>query len=420
MVKYICIFLFIPILFLAQTNKKIKTLFLGNSYTYVNTLPELIRNLALVNGDTLKYDSNTPGGYTFNNHFNDIQSTSKIASDNWDYVVLQAQSQEPSFSPAQVNNQTLPYAIKLDSLIEANDYCTNTVFFETWGRKNGDASNCAVYPPVCTYTGMQNRLRQSYKLFADTCKAVMSPVGEAFRLSIQLNPSLELYQPDQSHPSLEGSYLAACVFYEVLFQKSVYPNQYFSTLNVSTANFLQQMAHKVVGDSLKVWNLGYNLPWAGFTYNPLGGFNYLFTSYSPFLNNTWHFGDGSTSNNALTLHTYSASGTYTVSHVVTDFCKTDSVTQVINITATGLNTKVNNNKFVMYPNPANEYLSLKGRDEIESENFKIEIRNTMGQLLYNEKYSEIISIKQLKNGIYFLKVFNSEESYNLQFIKNEN
>jgi PKD repeat protein len=180
------------------------------------------------------------------------------------------------------------------------------------------------------------------------------------------------------------------------------------------------MAHKVVGDSLKVWNLGYNLPWAGFTYNPLGGFNYLFTSYSPFLNNTWHFGDGSTSNNALTLHTYSASGTYTVSHVVTDFCKTDSVTQVINITATGLNTKVNNNKFVMYPNPANEYLSLKGRDEIESENFKIEIRNTMGQLLYNEKYSEIISIKQLKNGIYFLKVFNSEESYNLQFIKNEN
>ena len=49
----------------------------------------------------------------------------------------------------------------------------------------------------------------------------MSPIGEAFRRSIALNPNLELYQPDESHPSLEGSYLAACVFYEVLFQKSV-------------------------------------------------------------------------------------------------------------------------------------------------------------------------------------------------------
>ncbi len=420
MIKSIWLFLFIPALLTAQTTKKVKALFIGNSYTYSNNLPLLISNLALANNDTLKYDDYTPGGYTFYNHFNDNNCKTKINSSIWDYVVLQAQSQEPSFSPFQVNSQTLPYAIKLDSMIKEDINCDKTIFFETWGRKNGDASNCAVYPPVCTYSGMQNRLRDSYKKFADTCQAVMSPVGEAFRLSIQLNPSLELYQPDQSHPSLEGSYLAACVFYEVLFQKSVYPNQYLSTLNLSTANFLQLVAHKVVGDSLKVWNLGYNLPWAGFTYNPVGGLNYLFTSYSPFLSNTWYFGDGSTSNNALTQHTYSASGTYTVSHVVKDTCRTDSVTQVINITTTGLNTKVNNNKFVMYPNPANEYLSLKGRDEIESENFKIEIRNTMGQLLYNEKYSEIISIKQLKNGIYFLKVFNSEESYNLQFIKNEN
>ena len=104
---------------------------------------------------------------------------------------------------------------------------------------------------------MQNRLRSSYKLFADSTHGAMSPVGESFRKSIALNPSLELYMQDQSHPALEGSYLAACTFYEVLFQKSVLSNTY--TAGITTASvvpFLQQVAHTVVNDSLNVWNLG--------------------------------------------------------------------------------------------------------------------------------------------------------------------
>ena len=236
--------------------KKINALFLGNSYTYVNNLPQLIKDIALANGDTLLFDSNCPGGHTFNNHFNNVTSISKINSQAWDCVILQAQSQEPSFSPAQVEAQTLPYAIKLDSIIKHNNMCTETVFFETWGRKNGDASNCAAYPPICTYIGMQNRLRSSYKLFADTTHSLMSPAGEAWRKSIALNPNLELYSSDQSHPALEGSYLTACVFYETLFHKSVLTNTYTAGVSSINVSFLQQIAHDVVNDSLLTWNIG--------------------------------------------------------------------------------------------------------------------------------------------------------------------
>jgi hypothetical protein len=235
--------------------KKINVLFLGNSYTYVNNLPLLIKEIALANGDTLLFDSNCPGGHTFNNHFNNATSLSKINAQTWDCVILQAQSQEPSFSPAQVEAQTLPYAIKLDSIIKHNNMCTETVFFETWGRKNGDASNCAAYPPICTYIGMQNRLRSSYKLFADTTHSLMSPAGEAWRKSIALNPNLELYSSDQSHPALEGSYLTACVFYETLFHKSVLTNTYTAGVSSINVSFLQQIAHDVVNDSLLVWNI---------------------------------------------------------------------------------------------------------------------------------------------------------------------
>ena len=240
----------------AQQYKKLHVLFLGNSYTYVNNLPQLIKDIALANGDTLLFDSNCPGGQTYQGHFNDVTSLSKINAQAWDCVVLQAQSQEPSFSPSQVNSQTLPYAVRLDSIIQQNNACTETLFFETWGRKNGDASNCGSYAPVCTYLGMQDRLRASYKLFADTTYSIMSPAGEAWRKSIALNPGLELYQSDQSHPSLEGSYLTACVFYEVLFHKSVLTNTYTAGISTGAVSFLQQIAHDVVNDSLLVWNIG--------------------------------------------------------------------------------------------------------------------------------------------------------------------
>ena len=58
--------------------KKINALFLGNSYTYVNNLPQLIKDIALANGDTLVFDSNCPGGHTFNNHFNNATSISNF------------------------------------------------------------------------------------------------------------------------------------------------------------------------------------------------------------------------------------------------------------------------------------------------------------------------------------------------------
>lgn len=41
-----------------------KVLFLGNSYTAVNNLPQMMADVAVSAGDSLWFDSNTPGGYT--------------------------------------------------------------------------------------------------------------------------------------------------------------------------------------------------------------------------------------------------------------------------------------------------------------------------------------------------------------------
>lgn len=311
----------------AQTKKKV--LFIGNSYTYVNNLPQLVADIALSKSDTVIYDSNTPGGYTFNMHSQDATTLQKIKSQQWDVVILQAQSQEPSFSPSQVMSQTYPFAKRLCDSIRANNPCTEIMFYMTWGRKNGDASNCASYAPVCTYIGMQARLRESYMMFSDSFKTSVAPVGVAWKNFRNSYPTIDLYQPDESHPSLHGSYLAACVFYSSIFKKTCVGSTYNPSLPSTDVTNIQTISSQTVLDSVSVWNLGSNFPTANFSYSITSAFNCQFTNQSKNSNSfSWSFG----SNLKHPTYNFPGAGTYTVQLKSTNQCKSDSIIKTVSLT----------------------------------------------------------------------------------------
>ena len=90
----------------AQEETK-KVLFIGNSYTAVNDLPNMVQQVAASAGDRIDYQSNTPGGCTFQQHCGN-QSMTLIRQGNWDVVVLQEQSQLPSFPQGQVEQECFP------------------------------------------------------------------------------------------------------------------------------------------------------------------------------------------------------------------------------------------------------------------------------------------------------------------------
>jgi len=98
-----------------------------------------------------------------------------------------------------------------------------SVFFQTWGYKNGDAGNCPVFPPICTYKGMDSLLELRYQKMALDNKALLSPVGLVFREIRTALPSINLYELDESHPSMHGSYAAAVTFYTILSGKIQQP-----------------------------------------------------------------------------------------------------------------------------------------------------------------------------------------------------
>ena len=306
--KGILIFSFLPLLIIAQQKKEV--LFIGNSYTYVNDLPNLVKQIALSFGDTLVHESSTAGGSNFNAHSTNAQTLNKINQQQWDYVVLQAQSQELSFSPFQVASDSYPYAEVLVDSIYANSSCTEPLFFMTWGRKYGDQQNCQSYPPICTYLGMQQRLRESYLEMAFNNSASCAPVGMAWKASIAIDSTINLYSPDNSHPSIYGSYLTACTFYASIFKKSALGSSYWpNAIDSATAYSLQQIGSNTVLDSLAVWNI-FNADFSFQQYNDSISFINLSSNYK---NVVWDFGDGITLFDVNPTHVYNTSGVYTIS-----------------------------------------------------------------------------------------------------------
>lgn len=312
----------------------ISVLFVGNSYTYVNDLPTMTSNLAVSLGDEITFDSKTNGGFSFANQLNDPLTHSKIQSKPWDYVVLQGQSQEPSFPYTQVNTNTLPQAVQLADSVYDNRYCSQAMFFMTWGREVGDPQ----WDSINTFYKMNDRLRLAYLRFVDSTESSVAPVGVAWRYVRDNHPTIQLYSGDGSHPSVAGTYLAACTFYTSLFRKSPIGASYISTLDATTAGILQNAASLCVLDSLESWHLRSNKEVA------IAGFASTTTDLSVQFTNTswrstdyyWTFGDGATSSLSNPQHTYAIDGNYTVTLIASNECGDDTIQQIISVELAGL------------------------------------------------------------------------------------
>ncbi len=387
----------------AQTTS---VLFIGNSYTYVNNLPQTLADLALSKGDTLIFDSSAPGGYTFQLHTTNATTISKINQRAWDYVVLQEQSQMPSFPPSQVSSDTYPYAARLDSMIVANDSCTETVFYMTWGRQNGDSSNCAFYPPICTYNGMQQRLRESYLQMATDNHASAAPVGVAWKHVRDNYPSIGLYQSDQSHPTIYGTYLAACVFYASFFHKTPIGASFPSSISSVDALVLQTIGGATVLDSLALWQGQGDIPSASFSFTQSGNGVQFNNNSENAVTTTWSFGD--TNNSSLTSpqHTYAGIGQYTVSLTSTNGCKTFKAYDTIQVTGmTGVNAISTSSSISIFPNPATSQLNVEIKGT-SANKFELRLYNAIGQLVISKSFlnqqSIQMDIASVNSGLYNL------------------
>lgn len=388
--------------FTALAQQNVRVLFIGNSYVTTNNLPQMLKNMAQSAGHAMAVDYSAPGGQSFSQHVTHATTLQKINQGNWDFVVLQEQSQRPSFSNTYVQNNVFPYAAQLNDLIEAANPCAETVFYMTWGRKNGDQSNCAYMPAVCTYEGMDNLLQLRYRQMAEANDALVAPVAAVWRYLRTHHPEIELYSSDESHPALAGTYAAAATFYSLMFREDPTELTFDAALNAATALAIRQAAKTVVYEQLAHWFVGlYDAP-TELTpqINQLSV--HFATPAHPSYTYEWQMGDGTELTTANPTHTYAQAGVYTVTvkiYACGEFLRVLSTTLTVGELSQAENPL---NRPTVYPNPTDHQLIIPA-----SELSNIQLFNMVGQPLSVGIHAQlddatVLDTTALPNGNYQL------------------
>jgi hypothetical protein len=170
-----------------------RVLFVGNSLTYVNDLPAAVTAIGLAAGDTFVTATLAFPDWGLQDHWEQGTAPEEIASDSWDFVVLQ---QGPSSLEAS-RIDIIGWAKLFGDLAHEHHVCP--AMYMVWPSK----SSISAFPAV----------HDHYKEAADSAHGLFLPAGDAWQIAWGKDTSFALYGPDNFHPSPLGTYLAALTIY---------------------------------------------------------------------------------------------------------------------------------------------------------------------------------------------------------------
>jgi hypothetical protein len=225
----------------------IQVLFIGNSYTFSNDLPEIIKSLVESSDYIFEFSSLAYGGWTLSKHAQSSDTLETIRQGNWDFVVLQEHSLIPT-KPKERKESMYPAIRTLHTEIEKIN--ATTILFMTWGYREG-------FPQLGfnNFFEMQSQLSKGYLDIANELNITVAPVGEVWKNALIEDLTIDLWQSDGRHPNITGSYLTACVFYAVILQETPEGLDYLPSLEENVGFTLQSVAAQTVLQDLARWNI---------------------------------------------------------------------------------------------------------------------------------------------------------------------
>ena len=180
----------------------LRVLFIGNSLTASNDLPNIFSSLAEGGGHERPLTRTVAvGGFSLEDHWNQGEAQKAIAQGQWDFVVFQ---QGPS---ALIESRRLlvNYTRRFAEVARAAG--ATPALYMVWPSANRRSD----FPGVST----------SYGAAARAVQGRLLPAGDVWRTVLREHEDIALYSDDGLHPTLAGSYLAALVIYRELYQASV-------------------------------------------------------------------------------------------------------------------------------------------------------------------------------------------------------
>lgn len=222
-----------------------KVLFVGNSFTYRENIPELFKQVVESFGElTIEIEMFAESSYKLAEWADVNDANGKKldyalkAANDFDIAVLQEQSTNPINNYAEFESG----AKKLAQRIRNTQKNCRVVLYATWGYNKND-------PKSQTIPTMEAQLRSAYVQAANEIRADVSHVGVAFTEIFTNHPEISLYNSDNHHQSYAGAMLAAYVHAASLLDIDVRNCSFNGSLDAATATLLKQAAYSVVTQS---------------------------------------------------------------------------------------------------------------------------------------------------------------------------
>lgn len=230
-------------------SKKYEFLFIGNSYTHYNDMPEQIFAKIL---KAAGYDATvtriTKGGWYL---IDSAKSTDEVGAKvdaalklrNYDYVILQEQSTCPASDPAKFYTgvRNLVEKVRADG--------ATPILYGTWGRKEGHS---VLANNGWTNESMTWMISAAYEAIGAELGVDVAYAGLSFFDVYKNNKNINLYDEDLTHPNATGSYLAAMTIFAKITGVDPTTVDYNANLTDEAAAILKEAARKAVFETPEI------------------------------------------------------------------------------------------------------------------------------------------------------------------------
>ncbi|NNE27793.1 MAG: SGNH/GDSL hydrolase family protein [Saprospiraceae bacterium] len=175
---------------LASASKdSLNILFIGNSLTYTNNLPQLVEQECQRRNMVISSEMVALPNYALLDHWRDGQIQKMIRKGKFDYVFIQ---QGPS-SQAWGREVLLEYGKKIRKLCDKHD--SELIYLMVWASR--------------TYYHTFDGVIKNHEDAARINGALVCPVGKVWKSHFDATEDFSYYGADGFHPSMEGSLKAA-------------------------------------------------------------------------------------------------------------------------------------------------------------------------------------------------------------------
>lgn len=253
-------------------NDSIKVLFVGNSLTYYNAMPQLLQQMLNEGEEKVKVEQSTFPGVSLQTHLIWMQSYGEVNGidrengnifltkqirnqSNWNYIILQ-QGSVSYLIPEYVEKSLEPAIKEIVHIFHKKG--TKFILFETWTpsvyypqtycRPKNTSDYSAPFDEFCSpkiesEAQEINLISESCKKIAESNQMILSKNGELFYHFKIKHPDIKLID-EEAHPTKAGAFLNACIFYELISKKESNKLQFNGNLDQKTASIIKQFVSK--------------------------------------------------------------------------------------------------------------------------------------------------------------------------------